>query len=602
VLASAALWAQSPVPQQARDGQAQVPVKVSATALIEGTAVTGAAGQPADGVLVTLSGVEMQSSLTFVTDDNGAFSFAGLPPGTYSLRGSKTGHVSATYGQKTPGRAGTSIVLAAGQQLKGLTLTVPKGGVISGVIFDEKNRPSVSTTVRVLRWTMQSGERALVSAGTANTDDRGIYRVFGLSPGEYLVSANARITAVTMINAEIAASGQAIRVETPNSPATAAGPSSGYAAVYFPGTAQPGLAQPVNVGAGEEQLGVDFALQRVPLSKVTGQVLAPPAVPVSNVQVRLVDQSTSVPGVTQLTARPGRDGTFTFASVPPGQYLLSATVAAPASRPTGAEGAVLSAQEMARQMELQAMGLAGTPAGAGQRLWAQASVSVDGSYAPNITLSMQEGMTISGSLAFDGAVPVPSPLTRVRVTLNPHGQLMTQSGISTVTATTDANGRFTFFGVTPGRYVIRASGAAGWTVRSVLAQGKDTLDFGLEVVPGENVANVSVVLGDALSELKGTLQTSLGQPTSEYTVIIFPADTRYWVPLARRMRSTRPSTDGKFGFMGLPAGDYKLAAVTDVEPGAWFDPAFLQELLPASVSVRLVDGQPVVQDLRVSGQ
>jgi hypothetical protein len=116
------------------------------------------------------------------------------------------------------------------------------------------------------------------------------------------------------------------------------------------------------------------------------------------------------------------------------------------------------------------------------------------------------------------------------------------------------------------------------------------------------VANVSVGFGDTSTDLKGRLQSAFGQPTADYTVIIFPADQRYWVPLARRMRSTRPSTDGAFAFNGLPAGEYRLAAVTDVDAGAWYDPALLQELLPASVSVRLIDGQPVVQDLRVSGQ
>jgi hypothetical protein len=68
------------------------------------------------------------------------------------------------------------------------------------------------------------------------------------------------------------------------------------------------------------------------------------------------------------------------------------------------------------------------------------------------------------------------------------------------------------------------------------------------------------------------------------------------------MRSARPSTDGQFSFMGLPEGEYRLAAVTDVEPGAWYDPELLRQLLIASVPVRLVEGQAVVQDLRVSGQ
>ena len=65
------------------------------------------------------------------------------------------------------------------------------------------------------------------------------------------------------------------------------------------------------------------------------------------------------------------------------------------------------------------------------------------------------------------------------------------------------------------------------------------------------------------------------------------------------MRSTRPASDGKFAFVGLPPGDYRIAAVTDVETGEWLDPEFLRQLLPASISVRLADGQQVTQDIRV---
>ena len=580
LLASAAVWAQVPASQQ-RDAKAQA--QAPATGLIAGTVIGGGNGQPADGVTVILS--DMRVTRSALTDDSGVFSFPALPAGTYTLRASKTGHVSATFGQKAPGRAGTPIVLAQGQQLKNLSLEVPKGGVISGAIYDEKNRPSVSTVVRVMRWTMQSGERTLVAAGTANTDDRGIYRVFGLAPGEYLVSATARNSTTTIVNAEITSTGQVImpEVSLQMREASAAGQAQGYAAVYFPGTTQPGMARAVTVGVSEQQLGVDFQLQRVPLSKVTGVVQAPAGVAATNVQVRLIDRQAAVPGISQLAARAGREGTFTFPAVPPGQYQLTATLSLAAPRP----------------IEVAVQG--GVPE-AGRRLWAQAEVQVDAGYSPTITLSLQDGMTVSGALTFDGSAPLPPQLNRVRLTLAPHGQVMTSGGVSAITATADANGRFTFIGVTPGQYRIRASGAPGWTLKTVTAEGKDALDYWVEVKPGENVTNVSVGFGDTSTDLKGTLQSSFGQPTADYTVIIFPADTRYWVPLARRMRSTRPSTDGKFAFIGLPAGDYRLAAVTDAEPGAWYDPALLQELLPASISVRLIDGQPVVQDLRVSGR
>jgi hypothetical protein len=56
--------------------------------------------------------------------------------------------------------------------------------------------------VRLLQWSWQSGERVLISAGSGTTDDRGIYRVFGLSPGDYVVNATPRNTATTMFTTE----------------------------------------------------------------------------------------------------------------------------------------------------------------------------------------------------------------------------------------------------------------------------------------------------------------------------------------------------------------------------------------------------------------
>ena len=52
---------------------------------------------------------------------------------------------------------------------------------------------------------------------------------------------------------------------------------------------------------------------------------------------------------------------------------------------------------------------------------------------------------------------------------------------------------------------------------------------------------------------------------------------------------------------GLPAGDYHLAAITDADPEDWQNPAFLEQLISASVRIRLIGGQPLVQGLRIGG-
>jgi hypothetical protein len=71
------------------------------------------------------------------------------------------------------------------------------------------------------------------------------------------------------------------------------------------------------------------------------------------------------------------------------------------------------------------------------------------------------------------------------------------------------------------------------------------------------------------------------------------------MPGARRIQATRPATDGRFSFRSLPAGDYRLVAVTDIETGQWFDPAFLRPLLGASIGITLAEGEQKIQDIRI---
>jgi hypothetical protein len=76
-------------------------------------------------------------------------------------------------------------------------------------------------------------------------------------------------------------------------------------------------------------------------------------------------------------------------------------------------------------------------------------------------------------------------------------------------------------------------------------------------------------------------------------------DRTLWLPGARRIRSARPATDGSFAVTGLPAGEYAIAAVEDLEDSYLADPAFLARLLASAYTVTLADGERKRQDLKV---
>ena len=165
----------------------------------------------------------------------------------------------------------------------------------------------------------------------------------------------------------------------------------------------------------------------------------------------------------------------------------------------------------------------------------------------------------------------------------------------------DATGHFTITGVAPGRYTIRVQGGvASYTLRSAFTGTRDILDFPLEVKPNEDVADITMTMTTKTQELSGTLTDSQNQPAPDYSVIVYAADPQYWLPQARRIVSVRPGTDGKFSVRSLPPGEYLIAAVTDIEPGEWFDPEFLQQLRAASARVTLNEGDKKTQDLRLN--
>jgi hypothetical protein len=310
-----------------------------------------------------------------------------------------------------------------------------------------------------------------------------------------------------------------------------------------------------------------------------------------------------------------QDGQFTFQNITPGQYTLQA-------RATVREAPTTTAATPTRGGRGAAGGGGrGGPGPIAQVLWAAADLTVSGQDLTGLVLDLQQGMTITGRIEFQGTgLPPPMELDRVRVSLVTRGRQPFEAG-PTPPAEVDATGQFRINGVVPGRYVLSGSVPAGarggaqpagrgaavptatsaWVLKSAMVGGRDALDFPVEIGPNQNVSGASVIFTDRRQSLSGTIQDATGRPTADFTIILFPTQTQYWMPLSRRIASARPGTDGRFNFGSIPAGDYRLTAVTDVEPGEWYDPAFLSQLQAVSIPVSVGEGEQKVQDIRLAG-
>lgn len=635
--------------QQARD--AQGPPRTGTAALV-GTVVTDEANpQPVRRAQISLVNADLTVNQSAFTDESGRYQIAGLPAGRYTLSASKPGYLRAAYGAKRYDRPGTTITLKDGEQLAGLTMRMARGGVIAGVIMDENGMPAYGAGIRVMQYRTVSGERTLSPAPVASamgeaTDDRGMYRIFGLPPGEYLVAAvpkfsnqgEIRAMTETEIRAvmqalqqqtQAAAAATTVQGVTPIQPNTPSPPrpdadvvTVGYAAVYFPGTIDAGSAATITLAPGEERSGVDFALQLVRTSKVQGIVSVPPGIAPQSVQLMMTPAQGIVAGGMGLSvlnrAPVDADGTFTYTAVPPGRYTITARASLPAGGRGNAPGAPGAPAAVGQRMmafrgsgDGEFMVVGGEPGGGGSPYWAVADVTVDGNPVSDVSLSLQPGMTITGRIEYRGtrALP-PTDLTRVRLTLTPAptgGPSIMLSGLPT--AQIDPSGRFTITGVTPGRYRIAgitpAAPGSGpglaWSLKSAVIKGRDVLDFPLDVAPNDAISDALITFSDSTQEVNGSLQDPTGRPAPDYTIVVFAADQAYWTPQSRRIKTTRPSTDGRFAVTNLPPGEYRIAAVVDMAPSDANDPAFLEQLVAASYAFALAEGERKTQDLRISG-
>jgi len=167
----------------------------------------------------------------------------------------------------------------------------------------------------------------------------------------------------------------------------------------------------------------------------------------------------------------------------------------------------------------------------------------------------------------------------------------------------DRAGRFSMNDVIPGKYRLSAqlsTPEANWTLKSAVINGKDSLDVPVEIGPNDRSLEAVVTFTNQAQDVSGTLQNAAGRPAPDFTIVVFPLDKALWLS-NRRIRAIRPDTEGKFTVTGLPAGEYRIAALVDIAPGEANDPSFLEQVVPASIPFTLVPGQNKVQDIKIAG-
>jgi hypothetical protein len=530
VLSSTVLAQDSSSRAQAK---AQPPKKCS----LAGRVLKAGTDEPLKKAQVTLQKADSQEApVTVVTDAGGQFSIENVDPGRYFLSVSRSGFVDQQYGQRSAHSLGAVLTLASGQNMQDLVFRLLPAAVIAGRVVDEDGEAVMGAHVQALLTRMVRGQRVLYGGREAVTNDLGEYRIFGLGPGRYVVSAFNSM----MLSASAPRKNPESRV---------APPDQGYVPTYYPGSIDPAQASPVEVKAGDVVAGVDFILVPTRVFRVRGRIInAVDSEPLSHIGVWLTPRRGGSGNIYMAGDRvsiDSRAGTFEFRNVPTGAYELNADWENDSKR-----------CESHQPVDV-------------------ANVDVDG-----LSIVFAPGVDLAGKIITEG---------------NPGGSLsdvsIRLSGANDSTpifasAVVKSDGAFMISNLSEGAYRLNLWNTPRDSyLKSARLGGEDVLNNSLTISRGGVSSLLEIVISFAAGQVQGSVLTGESLPSNDATVVLMPDS-----PKRDQFRLYRLATTdqlGRFFLRGIAPGDYKLFAWEDVEVNAWQDPDFLKPFEEKGRSVHI---------------
>jgi len=472
-------------------------------------------------------------TVSIVTDGGGHFELKGIDPGRYHLTVSRAGFVTQEYGQKKPDDVGAMLTLRPGQEMKDLLFRLIPSGVIAGRILDEDGEPLAEVMVSALRQVYLEGKRSLSTDTSAQTNDLGEYRLFGLAPGRYFITAN------------FSRWGRFSRGEEADD---ASASQEGYAKMYYPGTPDSAKAISVTVKPGDEIPSVDILMRQVPVYRVRGHVY---------------NQVTHKPGTgTNLMLMPKaksrewdfsgketnvqkKDGSFEIVEVLPGSYFLIAF--------WFDEGKPYSTRM---------------------------PIDVGNADIEGLSVIIAPGVNINGRVIWDGPPSLEGDELTVGAT--PTDFAFAFNEPSRVSQT----GSFTLKDLGEGIYHANVAGESkNCYIKEIRYGGSSAFEDGFMVTKG-TPAELEIVISSRGARVQGTITDEDGLPAAGVWVVLIPEASRR--SQSRLYKTANTDQYGHYDLRGIAPGEYKIFSWERVETGAWEDAEFLKpfEVKGETISVQ----------------
>lgn len=444
-----------------------------------------------------------------VTDEDGRFRLDRLKAGEYQVATKAPGFILQSR-DEAYGR-GVILTVEEGEVIEGLNLTLRRGGVITGRVTDTNGAPVVETYVRIskLNEKGQAGNSYYTDTDQFSTDDRGIYRIYGLPAGRYRVGVGD-VPGDMMRTSEV---------------------GGYYRRTYYPDATDESQATIVELTEGGVASDIDITVGvKAKTYVASGHVVE-------------ADTGKRVPGVrfgygvveenremwTMMELRTNARGEFRLEGMPPGRY-------------------------QAHVPKDEAPGLYSEPV----------AFDVKDADVRDLVIKLHRGASVSGTVVIEGASDV---------TLSQYFPLSihayTIGGVNDpifFRPTIAADGAFRATSLTPGKVLISMHGGGGKVFLKRVEHSGATVTDGFEVKAGEQVTGVRVILVAGTGLIRGQIVAESGALPEGFraSVMVGAAGD------SPNRFSVFPQVNerGRFTVENVPEGEYEITVYVIPPPGS----------------------------------
>lgn len=476
-----------------------------------------------------------QSPARVKSDSTGRYRLTGLPAGQYQITAIAPWLTSSEASGGAGSFSAKTVVLGSGEDADDVDIKLVQGGVITGRVTDADGKPVIEERINLQVLDQAGNVNPRVSAGMWNyqmsqTDDRGIYRIYGLSAGRYRVSVGSTEGSFMM-----------------------SGRRTYYPVTFYGNTSDATKASVVELRDGTEAANIDIRVGRANSSFVaSGRIVdAESGQPISGIRLMYGPAKPDQPfyggfiGL-QTNAR----GEFRLEGLEPGRYGVSTSASFD------------SATHYSDPLFFE----------------------IVDSDVLNLEVKATRGQTLSGVVVFEGSRAKELQQNTLRLGASVSSPTNPQNQTSS-SSTVAADGSFQLTGVRPGKarlYIAAMSNSAlrGITILRAERGGLDvTQNF--EIQPGESITDLRIVATLGAGAIRGTVRIVGGE---------LPPNVHLFVSLQRERapKGGGPvDARGRFLISSLTSGSYEVALIinyTTPPPGG------ARPAKPQTQTVTVVDG------------